>query len=181
MQKSQGVRGVCAKEPTGAATRHATPLAYTIAYSPCAPRPTGPVPRGKLWPTGSVGAGHKLHRVANASLCRRPRAPSCAHTDPALLARERGRRAAGRPRVPEGLAAGWRVELAQLQRRVFLERPIHVPALPCTACAPLSSAPLSRPLHCLPASQPACLLTTACPPSQPAYCAPSATKDAHWL
>ena len=28
-------------------------LAYTIAY--CAPRPTDPVPRGQLWPTGSVG------------------------------------------------------------------------------------------------------------------------------
>jgi hypothetical protein len=35
----------------------ATPLpalAYTIAYSPCAPRPTDPVPRGQLWPTGPI-------------------------------------------------------------------------------------------------------------------------------
>ena len=29
-------------------------LAYTIAYSPCAPRPTDPVPRGQLWPVVSV-------------------------------------------------------------------------------------------------------------------------------
>ena len=29
-------------------------LAYTIAYSPCAPRPTDPVPRGQLWPTGPI-------------------------------------------------------------------------------------------------------------------------------
>ena len=42
-----GVGVVCAKRPEP--TR-----AYTIAYSPCAPRPTDPVPRGQLWPTGSV-------------------------------------------------------------------------------------------------------------------------------
>jgi len=29
-------------------------LAYTIAYSLCAPRPTDPVPRGQLWPTGPI-------------------------------------------------------------------------------------------------------------------------------
>ena len=29
-------------------------LAYTIAYWPCAPRPTDPVPRGQLWPTGPI-------------------------------------------------------------------------------------------------------------------------------
>ena len=29
-------------------------LAYTIAYWPCAPRPTDPVPRGQLWPVVSV-------------------------------------------------------------------------------------------------------------------------------
>ena len=29
-------------------------LAYTIAYSPCAPRPTDPAPRGQLWPLVSV-------------------------------------------------------------------------------------------------------------------------------
>ena len=32
----------------------ASPVAYTIAYSPCAPRPTDPVPRGQLWPLVSV-------------------------------------------------------------------------------------------------------------------------------
>jgi len=31
-----------------------SPRAYTIAYSPCAPRPTHPVPRGQLWPLVSV-------------------------------------------------------------------------------------------------------------------------------
>ena len=38
---------VCAKRPEPS-------LAYTIVYSPCAPQPADPVPRGQLWPTGSV-------------------------------------------------------------------------------------------------------------------------------
>ena len=32
------------------------PVAYTIAYSPCALRPTDPVPRGQLWRTGPRSA-----------------------------------------------------------------------------------------------------------------------------
>ena len=34
--------------------RAACALAYTIAYSPCAPRPTDPVSLGQLWPTGPI-------------------------------------------------------------------------------------------------------------------------------
>ena len=52
-----------ANPPTARQSNVCCPVAYTLAYSPCAPRPTDPVPRGQLWPTGSVGAGHRVRVV----------------------------------------------------------------------------------------------------------------------